>query len=56
METCHHHQWYARAFHSHVDKAVADERPNLPLPLTDDEIRKSYLLIWLSFAAPAGNA
>lgn len=54
--TCAANQWSAAPFHAHLDKVIEDERANLPIPLTDEEIRKSYLLVWLSFAQPAGNA
>ena len=55
--TCIAHQWLAEPFHEYVNDMVEAERTNLgPLKLSDDEIRKSYLLVWLGFAQPAGNA
>ena len=50
-------QWNADCFHDHLADVVKIERADsLPLKMTDDEIRASYLLVWLGMAEPAGNA
>ena len=54
---CPQNQWNADCFQEHLADVVKAERADsLPLKMTDDEIRASYLLVWLGMAEPAGNA
>jgi hypothetical protein len=52
---CPQNQWNADCFHEHLKDVLKSERETLP-KMTDDEIRASYLLVWLGMAEPAGNA
>lgn len=47
-------QWPAADFHASVTKAVEEDREAIPLP--EAEMLKSYLLVLLGIAPPAGNA
>lgn len=47
-------QWPAAIFHASVTKAVEEDRASIPLP--EDEMLKSYLLVLLGIAPVAGNA
>ena len=53
--TVQQNQWSAGCFHEHLIDVVKAERETLP-KMTDEEIRASYLLVWLGMAEPAGNA
>lgn len=49
-------QWIASQFHEHLKEVVEVEAKDLPVNMTPEEIRASYLLVWLAMAEPAGNA
>jgi hypothetical protein len=53
--TVQQNQWNAACFHEHLADVVKSERETLP-KMTDEEIRASYLLVWLGMAEPAGEA
>lgn len=49
-------QWPAAMFHREVLKAVSEDRDMLPAQMTEEEIRHSYLLVFLGIVPPAGEA
>ena len=48
-------QWPAALFHRSVTQAIDEDRDMIPMKLSDDEIRDSYLLVLLGVADPAGQ-